>query len=80
MAALIAVLLFLNQDSQRGKADARLAAGLKTAIAVYQERIDDAGAGARRLARDPALASPRSASRSDSWSRRPPWPGCSPGR
>jgi len=37
MAALIAVLLFLNQDSQRGKADARLAAGLKTAIAVYQE-------------------------------------------
>jgi diguanylate cyclase (GGDEF)-like protein len=56
MAALIAVLLFLNQDSQRGEADARLAAGLKTALAVYQERIDDAGAGARRLARDPALA------------------------
>jgi Diguanylate cyclase, GGDEF domain len=56
MAALIAGLLFLSEDSQRGKADARLAAGLKTAIAVYQERIDDAGAGARRLARDPALA------------------------
>jgi hypothetical protein len=56
MAALIAVLLFLNQDSQRGKADARLAAGLKTALAVYQKRIDDAGADARRLARDPALA------------------------
>jgi diguanylate cyclase (GGDEF)-like protein len=56
IAALIVVLLFLDEDSQRGKADARLAAGLKTALAVYQERIDDAGASARRLARDPALA------------------------
>ncbi len=55
-AALIAILLFVSSDSQQGKADARLAAGLQTAVAVYGGRTDDATADAKRLARDPELA------------------------
>ena len=39
-AALIAILLFVSSDSQQGKADARLAAGLQTAVAVYGGRTD----------------------------------------
>jgi diguanylate cyclase (GGDEF)-like protein len=55
-AALIAILLFVSNDSQQGKADARLAAGLQTAVAVYGMRTDEATADARRFARDPDLA------------------------
>jgi diguanylate cyclase (GGDEF)-like protein len=55
-AALITILLFVSDDSQQGKADARLAAGLQTAVAVYGARTDDATQNARRLARDPVLA------------------------
>ena len=55
-AALIAILLFVSQDSQRGKADARIAAGLQTAMAVYRERVADARGEATALARSPALA------------------------
>lgn len=54
--ALIAILLFVSEDSQRGKADARLAAGIQTAVAVYGRRTEDATTDARRLARDPGLA------------------------
>ena len=54
--ALIAILLFVSEDSQRGKADARLAAGIQTAVAVYGRRTADATTDARRLARDPGLA------------------------
>ncbi len=55
-AALLGILLFVNQDSQRGKADARLAAGVQTAVAVYGRRTTDATTKARRLAGDPDLA------------------------
>jgi diguanylate cyclase (GGDEF)-like protein len=55
-AALLAILLFVSSDSQRGKADARLAAGLRTATAVYRSRTADAEAKARSLATDPDLA------------------------
>jgi diguanylate cyclase (GGDEF)-like protein len=55
-AALIGILLFVNDDSQQGKADARLAAGLQTAVALYGDRTDNATMDARRLARDPNLA------------------------
>jgi diguanylate cyclase (GGDEF)-like protein len=55
-AALIAILLFVSSDSQRGKADARLAAGLQTAVAIYGGDTADATADAKRLARDPDLA------------------------
>jgi len=54
--ALIAILLFVSEDSQRGKADARLAAGVRTATAVYGARTGDATAKAQALARDPDLA------------------------
>jgi diguanylate cyclase (GGDEF)-like protein len=57
-AALIAIVLFVSNDSQRGKADARLAAGLQTAVSVYGQRTDEATSEARRLAADPALAEP----------------------
>jgi len=55
-AALIAILLFVSSDSQRGKADARLAAGLQTAVAIYGGDTADATAEAKRLARDPDLS------------------------
>jgi diguanylate cyclase (GGDEF)-like protein len=56
MAALIAILIFVSNDSNRGKADARIAAGLQTAIAVHRERSGAAAVEARQLARDPSLA------------------------
>lgn len=48
--ALIAILLFVSEDSQRGKADARLAAGLRTATAVYKSRTAEATTKAQSLA------------------------------
>jgi diguanylate cyclase (GGDEF)-like protein len=54
--ALVAVLLAVSQDSRRGKADARLAAGLDTAVALYDERVENADASAQELARDPDLS------------------------
>ena len=54
-AALIAILIFVSEDSRHGKADARIAAGLQTALAVYNQRAGDARAQAGRLAHDPAL-------------------------
>jgi diguanylate cyclase (GGDEF)-like protein len=54
--ALIAILLFVSEDSQRGKADARLAAGLRTATAIYRTRTADAAAKAQSLAGAPDLA------------------------
>ena len=53
--ALIAILLFVSEDSQRGKADARLAAGLRTATAVYGTRTADAASKAQALAASPDL-------------------------
>ena len=55
-AALIGILLFVGQDSQRGKADARLAAGLQTAVSIFDERTDAATAKARQVAASPELA------------------------
>jgi diguanylate cyclase (GGDEF)-like protein len=54
--ALLAILIFVSHDSGRGKADARLSAGLETASAVYKQRVSDAGVQAQRLAPDPRLA------------------------
>jgi diguanylate cyclase (GGDEF)-like protein len=55
-AALIGILLFVGQDSQQGKADARLAAGLQTAVSIFNERTADATPKARQLAASPGLA------------------------
>ena len=57
-AALISILLFVSADSQKGKADARLAAGVRTAVSIYTARTADATVRARRLAADPGLAVP----------------------
>jgi diguanylate cyclase (GGDEF)-like protein len=56
MAALIGILLFVSDDSQRGKADARLAAGLQTAVSIYNERTSAATVRARHLAGSPDLS------------------------
>ena len=53
--ALVGILLFVSEDSRRGKADARLAAGLETAVAVYGNRVAIATNQAQRLARNPDL-------------------------
>ena len=55
-AALIGILLLVGHDSQQGKADARLAAGLQTAVSIFNERRADATPPARRLASSPELA------------------------
>ena len=55
-AALIGILLFISDDSRRGKADAHLAASLETGVAVYQRHATAGDAIARRLAKDPELA------------------------
>lgn len=55
--ALIAILLFVSEDSQRGKADARLAAGVRTATAVYRTRTGEAASKAQTLAAAPDLGS-----------------------
>ena len=55
-AVLIGILLLVGQDSQRGKADARVAAGLQTAVSIFNERTNAATAQARHLAGSPELA------------------------
>jgi diguanylate cyclase (GGDEF)-like protein len=54
--ALVAVVLFVSEESRSGKADARLAAGLDTATGLYSNRVEAALPEARALAGDPALA------------------------
>jgi diguanylate cyclase (GGDEF)-like protein len=54
-SALVGILLFVSEDSRRGKADARLAAGLETAVAVYGNRVAIATNQAQRLARNRSL-------------------------
>jgi diguanylate cyclase (GGDEF)-like protein len=54
--ALIGILLFVSEDSQRGKADARLASGVRTATAVYSSQTEAAASKAHSLAASPDLA------------------------
>jgi diguanylate cyclase (GGDEF)-like protein len=55
-AALVGIFLFVSEDSRRGKADARLAAGLETALTVYGDQVAIATTEVRRLARNRRLA------------------------
>lgn len=55
MAAVAFVLFSLAEDSEVGKADARLAAGMRTAFAVYEEASESAAAPLRRIVRDRAF-------------------------
>jgi diguanylate cyclase (GGDEF)-like protein len=64
--ALFVILLLVSQDSRHGKADARLAAGLHTAVALYADEVSGARADAARLGADPGLSSAlRSGQRSE---------------
>lgn len=56
LLALISILLFVSEDARQGKADARLAAGMEVAIALYDEDLQAGRTTARRIARDPALS------------------------
>jgi diguanylate cyclase (GGDEF)-like protein len=53
--ALAGVLFIVSEDSSQGKADARLAAGLDTALALYDQQVAEAEPKARALAADPQL-------------------------
>ena len=53
--ALVGMLIIVSEDSRQGKADARLAAGLDTALALYEEKVAAAEPRARALADDPQL-------------------------
>lgn len=54
--ALIGMLAIVTQDSREGKADARLAAGVITALAVYDSGREDAREAARELSGTPQLS------------------------
>ena len=54
--ALVGMLLIVSEDSRRGKADARLASGLETALAIYEGEVAEAGEFAQGLSGDPELA------------------------
>jgi diguanylate cyclase (GGDEF)-like protein len=56
MVALAAIVVQVAGSAQTGKADARLSAGLETALGVYSDDQDEAEAEARRAAADPAVA------------------------
>lgn len=51
MVAVAALVVRITDDSRRGKADARLAAGLETAEVTYERAVLGAPADARRIAR-----------------------------
>jgi diguanylate cyclase (GGDEF)-like protein len=56
MAAVAVLVGVVADDSRTGKTDARLGAGLETAVALYEEALGDARADARAAGRDEALA------------------------
>jgi diguanylate cyclase (GGDEF)-like protein len=53
--ALAGMLIIVSEDSRQGKADARLAAGLDTTLALYDQKVAEAEPRARELAADPRL-------------------------
>jgi len=50
------LLLGLSRDNQTGKADARIAQGLRTALAVYERQAVEARPTLKRVLSDPGLA------------------------
>ena len=57
MIAVALVLFSLSQQSETGKADAAIAAGLRSALALYGESAERAEPALRRVARDPGIRS-----------------------
>jgi hypothetical protein len=56
MIALAALVVQIVGDSASGKADARLAADLESAIAICEDRAAEADSAGRQIAADPRLA------------------------
>jgi len=54
--ALVGMLILISEDSRRGKADARLASGLETSLAVYEGELSRASKFAEKFAAGPELA------------------------
>ncbi|MEK6271620.1 MAG: diguanylate cyclase [Actinomycetota bacterium] len=57
MVAVAVLVTHVTSESESGKADARLAAGLDTALATYNDAAAAAERAAKRFASDPAAAS-----------------------
>jgi diguanylate cyclase (GGDEF)-like protein len=57
MVAVALVLFALSEQSETGKADAELAAGLRSALGLYGESAERAEPALRRVARDPRIRS-----------------------
>ncbi|HEX2232421.1 MAG TPA: diguanylate cyclase [Thermoleophilaceae bacterium] len=57
MIAVAIVLFALSESSETGKADAAIAAGLRSAMALYSESSERAEPELRRVARDPRIRS-----------------------
>lgn len=70
MAAVALVLFSLTEDSETGKADARIAAGLRTAFALYDEAGEEAAPQLERVVRDSRLQRALSAGRAAAVERR----------
>ena len=56
MAAVAVVLFKITSDSETGKADARIAQGLTTALAVYQADVDRSQSALTTVAHDPQMS------------------------
>jgi diguanylate cyclase (GGDEF)-like protein len=63
MVAVALVLFALSEQSERGKTDARIAAGLRNAIALYGDDADRADRALRRVTRDERLRAALAAGR-----------------
>src|SRR5215210_2662707 len=63
MIAVAIVLFALSEQSETGKADAGIAAGLRSAMSLYSDAADQAEPGLRRAARDRRLHSAIAAGR-----------------
>jgi diguanylate cyclase (GGDEF)-like protein len=64
MIAVAALVINVTGESSSGKADARLAAGLETAISIYERDVDEARSAIDGIGDDPDLA-PALASRDE---------------
>jgi diguanylate cyclase (GGDEF)-like protein len=56
MIAVAIIVVQVSGESQTGKADARLAAGLETSLSLYDSEVREAGRATSEAARDPRLA------------------------
>src|SRR5206468_11417437 len=55
MGAVALVLFSITSQSELGKADARIAEGMRVALTVYRQQRSDALPALRRVAHDPEL-------------------------